>query len=69
MFDAFLAIGNALAATLYLGYWFTADTPHNLAPAAWSMAFSLYAYRVHRLKRRLSEDHVGRLLKALREAE
>jgi hypothetical protein len=69
MFDAFLAISTAVAATVYLSDWFAGEAPNNLVLAAWNIAFSLYAFRVHRLKRRLSERHVGELLKTLREVK
>jgi|APFre7841882630_1041343.scaffolds.fasta_scaffold356985_1 hypothetical protein len=67
MIDALLALTAAIAAMVYLGFWAAGDAPGDLTLAIWSSAFSVYAYRVHRMKRRLSDHNIGELLKSLRE--
>lgn len=67
MVDILLSLSAALATVVYIGGWAAADSSGNLALATWSAAFALYAYRVHRMKRRLSDRHIGELLKTLRE--
>jgi hypothetical protein len=67
MIDALLSISAAFAAAVYLGYWAAGDAPGSLALSIWSAVLAVYAYRVHRMKRRLSAQHIGELIKTLRE--
>ena len=67
MTDAVLSAGATLAAAIHLGYWISGDAAASLLPVLWEVAFAAYAYRVHRVKQRLSRQHVGNLLQALRE--
>jgi ABC-type enterobactin transport system permease subunit len=67
MIDALLSTSAALTAAIYFGNWFAGDSASNPWLAVWSALFSIYAYRVHRMKRRLSQQHMGELLQALRE--
>lgn len=67
MIDAFLSLAAALAASIYLTEWAAGDTPDALGTAAWSLALAIYAYTVHRTKRRISQQHFRDLLKTLRE--
>jgi len=68
MVDILLAVCAGVAAVVYLGDWITGgDKPGSLTLVMWCAFFSVYAYRVHKMKRRLAEQHVGQLLDALRE--
>lgn len=68
MFDALLSVGAAVMAVLCLGDWISSATPEYLLLALACGLFSLYAYRVYRLRRRLSRQRVGKLLEVLRES-
>ena len=67
MIDALLSTSAALAAAIYLSNWLAGDSVSNPWLAVWSALFSIYAYRVHRMKRRLSQQHMGEFLQVLRE--
>jgi hypothetical protein len=67
MFDALLSVGAMVTAIIHLGDWIVSPTPENLFPVLASSFFSLYAYRVYWLRRRLSRQRVGKLLEALRQ--
>jgi hypothetical protein len=67
MIDLMLSIVAALAAFFYFGDWLQGESHQSFTLLVWSLAFAVYACRVHRMKRRWSQRNVGELLKTLRE--
>jgi O-antigen/teichoic acid export membrane protein len=67
MIDRLLAVSVALTAAVFLADWIAGAASSSLFLAIGSAFFAGYAYRVHRLKRRLSRQHVKELLRTLRE--